>query len=149
MRVNEPLRLNGASVYLLGHGYAPVLRYTDRYGTTFEQPVPFLPTDAMLTSTGVAKFPNANVDPSGAVPPESTAQVGFAGVYLPTLPDNPDVGRSAFPAERDPRTWTLEKAALGSYEVVGCDRVIVDQHGWLDVRLRRLTHCYRSSDNVL
>ena len=30
--VNDPLRLDGANVYLLGHGYAPVLRYTDRYG---------------------------------------------------------------------------------------------------------------------
>ena len=45
-----------------------------------------------------------------------------------------------FPAKRDPRELTLEKAALGSYEVVGCDRVTVDQHRWLDVRLRRLTH---------
>ena len=52
----------------------------------------------------------------------------------------PGVRVEYFPAERDPRTWTLEQAALGSYEVLGCDRVTVDQHGWLDVRLRRLTH---------
>src|SRR4051812_31467772 len=30
--VNHPLELAGANVYLLGHGYAPVLRYTDRFG---------------------------------------------------------------------------------------------------------------------
>ena len=45
-----------------------------------------------------------------------------------------------FPAEHDPRAWSLEKAALGSYEVLGCDRVTAEQHRWLDVRLRRLTH---------
>jgi hypothetical protein len=45
-----------------------------------------------------------------------------------------------FPAEHDPRTWTLEKAALGSYEVLACTRVEGDEHPWLDIRLRRLAH---------
>ena len=100
LRVNEPLRLDGASVYLLGHGYAPVLRYTDRLGITQTKVAPFLPDDDMLTSVGVATFPDANVDPDGARPRD--AQVGFAGIYLPTLPADVSVGRSAFPAERDP-----------------------------------------------
>jgi hypothetical protein len=42
-----------------------------------------------------------------------------------------------FPDERDVRTRTLEKAALGAYEVVGCDRATADGRRWLDVRLRR------------
>ena len=46
-----------------------------------------------------------------------------------------------FPAEYDPRKLTLEKAALGSYEVLGCDRVEADERRWLDVRLRRFAHC--------
>ena len=46
-----------------------------------------------------------------------------------------------FPAEHDPRKRVLEKAALGSYEVVGCDRVEADDRRWLDVRLRRFTRC--------
>ena len=54
-----------ANVYLLGHGYAPVLRYTDRYGVTQTSVAPFLPDDGMLTSSGVATFPDANVDPDG------------------------------------------------------------------------------------
>ncbi len=102
LKVNEPLRLDGANVYLLGHGYAPVLRYTDRYGIPQTTVAVFLPDDEMLTSSGVAKFPDANVDPTGAKPRDLASQVGFAGIYLPTLPADPSVGKSAFPAERNP-----------------------------------------------
>src|SRR4029453_7112633 len=59
--VNDPLRLDGANVYLLGHGYAPVLKYTDRHGVQQTKIVPFLPTDGMLTSEGVAQFPDVNI----------------------------------------------------------------------------------------
>ncbi len=45
-----------------------------------------------------------------------------------------------FPAEHDPRETVLEPAALGSYVVVGCDRVAADDRRWLEVRLRRLIH---------
>jgi cytochrome c biogenesis protein len=100
LEVNSPLRLDGANVYLLGHGYAPVLRYVDRFGVPQTKVAPFLPDDGLLTSTGVATFPDANVDP--ARPGERPAQVAFAGIYLPTLPSDPAIGRSAFPAERDP-----------------------------------------------
>ena len=31
-------------------------------------------------------------------------------------------------------------AALGPYEVVGCDRIEADERPWLEVRLRRLAH---------
>jgi cytochrome c biogenesis protein len=102
LRVNDPLRLDGANVYLLGHGYAPVLRFTDRYGTVFNATAPFLPTDGMLTSEGTFKFQDANVDPSGPPPRDPTDQVGLTGFYLPTLPADPSQGASAFPAERDP-----------------------------------------------
>ena len=45
-----------------------------------------------------------------------------------------------FPAEHDPRRQVLEKAALGSYEVIDCARVEAGKHRWLDVRLRRIIH---------
>jgi cytochrome c biogenesis protein len=98
--VNDPLRLRGANVHLLGHGYAPVLRYTDRYGQAQTNVFPFLPTDAMLTSEGVAMFPDANVDPRTEVH-DTTAQVAFEGVYLPTA-DTEGSPTSVFPAERSP-----------------------------------------------
>ena len=79
-------------MYLLGHGYAPILRYTDRYGTDARaRSSPFLPNDGMLTSDGVATFPDANLDPTTGTRDEK-AQIGFAGVYLPTLPTT--VGRA-------------------------------------------------------
>jgi cytochrome c biogenesis protein len=99
--VNHPLRLPGANVYLLGHGYAPVLKYTDRYGQSQTAVTPFLTSDAMLTSEGVATFPDANVDPATGKR-DPLQQVAFQGLYLPTTPDDPLVGRSAYPAERNP-----------------------------------------------
>jgi cytochrome c biogenesis protein len=112
LQVNHPLRLSGASVYLLGHGYAPVLRYTDRYGEVFTTTAPFLPVDGLLTSQGVAKFPYANVPPS---PEEAEpAQLGLTGVYQPTANPDPSVAASIFPAERDPvLTLTAWQGDLG------------------------------------
>jgi cytochrome c biogenesis protein len=102
LQVNDPLRLNGANIYLLGHGYAPILRYTDRYGTVHEKVTPFLPVDGMLTSSGTVKYPDVNVDPTGKTPRDLTSQMAFVGVYLPTMPAAADGHLSAFPGERDP-----------------------------------------------
>jgi cytochrome c biogenesis protein len=85
-RVNHPLRLDGANVYLLGHGYAAVIRYTDAQGHSQTTVSPFLALDDMLTSEGVASFPDA------------AKQVGFEGLYLPTN----GMGRSQHPQENDP-----------------------------------------------
>ena len=98
--VNDPLRLHHASVHLIGHGYAVVLRYTDRYGQSQENVFPFLPTDGMFTSEGVATFPDANVDPKTDKRAERL-QVGFEGVYLPTVNAN-GTPTSSYPAERSP-----------------------------------------------
>ncbi|WP_433618897.1 cytochrome c biogenesis protein ResB [Dactylosporangium sp. CA-139114] len=102
LQVNDPLRLDGANVSLLGHGYAPVLRYTDRYGKTSENVSNFLPSDGLLTSQGVATFPDVNINPQTHTR-DDKAQIGFSGIYLPTVPSDPSVNSSAFPAENDPR----------------------------------------------
>ncbi|MGX7676896.1 cytochrome c biogenesis protein ResB [Plantactinospora sp. DSM 117369] len=99
--VNDPLRLDGASVYLLGHGYAPILQYTDRNGKSVESDEAFLTIDGNLTSEGVALFPDVNLDPvTGARNPD--LQVAFEGLYFPTAPDAPPFVRSTYPAERSP-----------------------------------------------
>jgi cytochrome c biogenesis protein len=99
--VNSPLRLHGANVYLLGHGYAPVIRYTDRSGKSQTRTAPFLGNDGNLTSEGVATFPDVNLDPvTGQRDPK--LQVAFEGIYLPTAPDKAPFVRSQFPAERNP-----------------------------------------------
>lgn len=66
--VNSPLRLGPANVYLLGHGYAPILRYTDRYGRSQTSTVPFLTSgDANLTSEGwpPSRTPTSTRRPAG------------------------------------------------------------------------------------
>ncbi len=94
IRVNHPLEVDGTSVFLIGQGYAPVVKVTDADGeVAFEDAVPFLPSDSTYTSTGVVKVPDAR--PEG---------LGFQGFFLPTAvstgPDEAPV--SAFPAAANP-----------------------------------------------
>jgi cytochrome c biogenesis protein len=95
LRVNHPLEVGGAKVYLLGHGYAPTFTVRDGKGdVAFQGPVPFLPTEEnTFTSEGVIKVPDAQPQ-----------QLGFIGLFWPTAaPDGK--GRttvSAFPAPLNP-----------------------------------------------
>jgi cytochrome c biogenesis protein len=110
--VNDPLRLHHANVHLLGHGYAPILRYTDRYGVTQTRIVPFLPIDAMQTSEGAATFPDVNIDPK-TNKRDPALQVGFEGRYLPTVGAD-GAATSAFPAENAPALFlTAYQGDLG------------------------------------
>jgi cytochrome c biogenesis protein len=108
--VNAPLRLDGANVYLLGHGYAPVLRYTDRFDRSQTATVPFLPMEPLGTAEGLAAFPDANVDRDGGRDP--SLQMAFRGIFLPTAPTDIDTlnqlvdagiePSSAHPTDREP-----------------------------------------------
>lgn len=74
VRVNDPLRTGGTSVYLLGNGYAPTITVRDPAGTVvYTDSVPFLPQDANLTSLGVVKVPDGLAE-----------QVGLLGFFYPT-----------------------------------------------------------------
>jgi cytochrome c biogenesis protein len=94
LQVNHPLVVDGVSVYLIGHGYAPVFKVTDGTGTVrWDGPVPFIPVDqTTLTSEGVLKVPDAK-----------PGQLGFAGVFLPSAIDAGGRLASAFPAALNPR----------------------------------------------
>jgi cytochrome c biogenesis protein len=113
LQVNHPLNVDGAQVFLIGHGYAPVFKFTDGAAcrtpqhlscagrVAFNQPVPFIPVEQSgLTSAGVVKVPDA-----------SPQQLGFAGVFLPTEIDMAG-GRlgSAFPAAWIPRVSLVSYA---------------------------------------
>jgi cytochrome c biogenesis protein len=103
VEVNHPLRVGGAGVYLLGHGYAPVIRYTDRFGRAQTSVAPFLNSDDKLTSEGVATFPDANVDPATGKR-DPNAQVAFSGLYLPTMSSTDlTLAQSLHPQESNPR----------------------------------------------
>ncbi|MGH3713493.1 MAG: cytochrome c biogenesis protein ResB [Micromonosporaceae bacterium] len=131
LEVNGPLRLDGGNVYLVGHGYAPVIRYTDRYGRSQTTVAPFLPLDGRMTSEGVAAFPDANIDPdTGRRDPD--AQVGFQGLYLPTMPKEADAartGQSAFPTERNPGLFLVAyRGDLGMDAGIPRSVYSLDQH---------------------
>ena len=105
LRVNHPLRVDGAQVHLVGHGYAP--RFTVRDGrgeVAFSGPVPFLPQDGPFTSTGVVKAPDAR-----------PTQLGFQGFFLPTAVVDPQRGPvSAFPDALRPSVFlTAYRGDLG------------------------------------
>ncbi|MFD1859009.1 cytochrome c biogenesis protein ResB [Aeromicrobium camelliae] len=100
--VNHPLSLDGGSVFLVGQGYAPVLRVTDATGeVVFDDAVVFLPSDGSYESQGVIKVPDAQ--------PE---QMGFQGFFLPTAVSAGDgaPSTSIYPGAVNPlvglRMWT-------------------------------------------
>ena len=93
LEVNRPLSVDGAKVYLIGHGYAPVFKVTDARGqVVYDQATPFISgTSGNFLSQGVVKVPDAQ--------PE---QLGFSGVFVPTAIEVNGVLQSAFPAPDNP-----------------------------------------------
>ncbi|RZT20786.1 cytochrome c biogenesis protein [Kribbella sp. VKM Ac-2569] len=92
LEVNHPLKLDGSSVYLLGHGYAPRVTVKDGQGNVaFSGPAPFLPQDSNFSSFGVVKAPDAR--------PET---LGFEGFFLPTSYIGPNGPVSVFPDDLNP-----------------------------------------------
>ena len=91
--VNRPLSVDGAKVYLIGHGYAPVFKVTDARGqVVYNQPTPFVAgTSGNFLSQGVVKVPDAQ--------PE---QLGFTGVFVPTAVNVGGTLESVFPAADNP-----------------------------------------------
>ncbi len=93
LRVNHPLTVDGTSVFLVGHGYAPSITVRDGTGNVaFSGAVIFLPQDSSLVSFGVIKAPDAQ-----------PAQLGFEGYFFPTAAITPN-GQpySTFPAPNNP-----------------------------------------------
>ncbi len=75
LKVNQPLNISGADVYLMGNGYAPYLTVRNADGeVVFSDPVVFLPQDDYLTSLGVVKIPDTGQD----------EQIGMIGFFYPT-----------------------------------------------------------------
>ncbi|KNX39128.1 cytochrome C biogenesis protein [Luteipulveratus halotolerans] len=91
--VNHPISQGGASVYLLGNGYAPVITVRDKAGkVVYRKATPFLPQDNTYKSVGAVKV-------TGAAP----KQLGFAGFFIPSLDFTEEEGPvSTFPGLRRP-----------------------------------------------
>ena len=100
VKVNSPLTFGSTRVYLQANGYSPIVTVRDSAGNVgYQGPVPFLPQDSNLSSTGAIKVPDV------------TPQLGFVGSFFPTIGRaNEGGGISVFPEALDPRlflaAWT-------------------------------------------
>lgn len=76
LKVNHPLSIGGTDVFLIGHGYAPVITVRDGDGNIAQSgPQVFLPTNAQtFESFGVVKAPDAE-----------PTQIGLEGSFYPTF----------------------------------------------------------------
>ncbi|GAA2745233.1 MULTISPECIES: cytochrome c biogenesis protein ResB [Kitasatospora] len=100
IQVNQPLEIGGSKVFLIGHGYAPVVTVRNAANEiVYRGPTPFLPQDSNLTSTGVVKVNDYGTDPKG-----NRTQLGFSGYFLPTAPESFEKTGpvSLFPGAADP-----------------------------------------------
>jgi cytochrome c biogenesis protein len=74
LKVNHPLDIGGTEVFLIGHGYAPVITVRDGNGDiAFTGPTIFLPRNPTFASFGVVKAPDA-----------LPKQIGLTGEFYPT-----------------------------------------------------------------
>jgi cytochrome c biogenesis protein len=89
IRVNEPLELPKANLYLTGNGYAPVITIRDAKGNVaFSGPTAYLPQDKNYTSLGVIKVPDAAPQQFGIISFfYPTAQALTTGALTSIYPD--------------------------------------------------------------
>jgi cytochrome c biogenesis protein len=96
IRVNHPLHVKGAKVYLIGHGYTVhvVVREKDgRIAKDATEGIPCLPQDPQFLSLCTIKVPDTH-----------GPQLGFEGVFTPTTATDPVTQRvtSLHPAVTNP-----------------------------------------------
>ncbi|MER7750607.1 cytochrome c biogenesis protein ResB [Kitasatospora sp. NPDC097643] len=81
IEVNHPLEIGDSKVFLIGHGFAPLITVRNAKGeVVYKGATPFLPQDGNQTSTGVVKVSDYG-DKDG-----QKTQLGFSGFFLPTAP---------------------------------------------------------------
>lgn len=97
IEVNEPLEIGDSKVYLVSHGYAPVITIRDGKGNVvYRDAVPLLPLDGNVTSTGAIKVMDGYRNAKG-----EREQLGFQAFFLPTYVKGNELA-SQFPALLNP-----------------------------------------------
>ncbi len=82
LRVNHPLTIGETGIFLIGHGYAPVITIRDGNGDiAYSGPTVFLPEDQSFQSIGVVKAPDARPQ-----------QIGLEGWFFPTYAFTEETG---------------------------------------------------------
>ncbi|MCK0438576.1 cytochrome c biogenesis protein ResB [Gordonia alkaliphila] len=103
IRVNEPLRVAGDRVYVLGNGYAPTFTVTFPNGETRTQTAPFLPQDTQtMLSEGAMRFET----PAGMFPDEDERrknQIAVDGLFAPDPAFHSTLLLSQSPIVNDPQ----------------------------------------------
>src|SRR5262249_835628 len=98
VQVNKPLQIDDAKVYLVSHGYAPVITVRDGKGkVVFRDAVPLLPLDGNVTSNGVVKVMDGYRNAQG-----TKEQLGFQAFFVPTFDPKSGTMLSQFPALVNP-----------------------------------------------
>ncbi|MEN3585952.1 cytochrome c biogenesis protein ResB [Streptomyces sp. ZYX-F-203] len=99
IKVNEPLEVDGSKVYLVSHGYAPILTVRDARGEVAmdREAVPLLPLDGNVTSSGAVKVMDGYRNAAG-----EKEQLGFNAFFLPTYGGEGTTMLSRFPALINP-----------------------------------------------
>ena len=101
LRVNHPLRLGGDRLYLISHGFTPVVTVTLPSGRTYQdQPSPFIPQDnTTYLSEGVFALPDKH-DIGSSAP---RTDIGIQGLFAPTpVESSPGVYTSVAPQAQNP-----------------------------------------------
>jgi len=76
LEVNHPLTIGGTQVFLIGHGYAPVITVRDAQGNKlYDGPTIFLPESSNFESFGVIKAPGL----------KPGTDIGLEGLFYPTF----------------------------------------------------------------
>lgn len=138
IKVNEPLKIGDSKVYLVSHGYAPVVTVRDGRGeVVYEGAVPLLPQDSNVTSSGAIKVLDGYRDADG-----EREQLGFNAFFVPTFAgEGQGTMLSQFPALLNPRL------ALSAYHGdIGVDSGIAQNIYQLDTD--KLTE-FKDSDGEL
>lgn len=95
IEVNKPLRVNGSTLHLMGHGYTAHVTVKDGNGdVAFSGPVIFLPQDGNMSSWGVIKAQDGRPQ-----------RLAFEGWFLPTGTVDQMGPRSLFPDAIDPQLF--------------------------------------------
>jgi cytochrome c biogenesis protein len=76
LRVNHPLTIGGTQIFLIGHGYAPLITVRDGQGhKLYDGPTIFLPESSNFESYGVVKAPGL----------KAGQDIGLEGLFYPTF----------------------------------------------------------------
>lgn len=95
IRVNHPLNLPGAKVFLVGHGYSLRIKVKNSKGLVeYDGQTPFLPDNSLFASHGVVKIPDLGA---------GDGELGLTGEFYPTAAVTTTGGlTSTFPAPDNP-----------------------------------------------